>query len=335
MLQGNSNPSTQVDLTELVVRYMHSDWITLREDSTAAEAINQLRTSAIGDKIVYLYVVNNRQQLVGVVPVRKLVSAPPDQRIESLMLGSPISISPHTLMLEAGEVFLRHRLLALPVIDEEKQIVGVIDVTLFAEEMLNLERRHHTDNLFQLMGMHLTAGRRVTAWNSFRDRFPWLLCNIASGLICAFIAARYEPLIGRVAILAMFLTLVLALGESVSMQSMTLTLQHLARRHISWKSILRRVVSELRAALLLGLGCSAIVFSMIGLGWHDPLKGLIIGCSLLLSILTACLLGATVPALIRLLRVDPKVAAGPIVLAAADVMTLLYYFGLMELCTRP
>ena len=330
MSRNHTAVAAAIDLAESVGRYAHQDFVPLRETFTAAETIEQLRQADLSDKILYLYVVDGDQRLTGVVPVRRLLSAAATTKIDTLMLGSPVFVRSDATMMEAGQTLLEHRLLAVPVVDEQRRLTGVIDVTMFAEEMLNVERRQHTENVFQMIGIHLSAGRRISAWAAFRQRFPWLLCNLASGLACALVAARFEGLLSRVALLAMFLTLVLALGESVSMQAMTLTLQHLTRQRLSWRRMLGLLWRESKAALLLGMGCAVVVASLVAFGWRQPAKAIVIGCSLVLSVLTACLLGVAIPTLIRLLRVDPKVAAGPIVLASADVMTVLYYFGLME-----
>jgi magnesium transporter len=178
-----------------------------------------------------------------------------------------------------------------------------------------------------MIGVHVSIGKKVSAWSDFKGRFPWLFCNITSGIICAFIASRYELLISQLAILAMFITVVLAISESVSIQSMALTLQVLLQQNVSWRRILMGVRSELLTAVLLGAG-SGFVVGLTAYSWKGILwQGLAIGLSIWLSVITACLLGVIVPTLIRKFRIDPKVAAGPIVLAAADIATLLFYFS--------
>ena len=125
-------------------------------------------------------------------------------------------------MLIASEYFATRRLLAFPVVNAGGQLLGVVDVSLFTDEVIDLAKRTY-DDIFQLIGVHGTAQR--SPWIAFRDRFPWLLCNIAGGLLAAFIASRFEHLLQEVVVLSLFIPIVLALGESVSMQALTLTLQ--------------------------------------------------------------------------------------------------------------
>jgi magnesium transporter len=311
-------------------QYWSEDFITLRESCTTSEAIDQLRLRPLSDKILYLYVVNEQSQLTGVVPVRRLIAADPSVRMDSIMIHSVRTISSNATLRDACELFMLHRFLALPVVDDHRHILGVVDVSVFSQGTVTLQQRQQVENLFQLIGIHLTTGRRTTPWSSFRDRFPWLLCNMASGLMCAWIAARYEGLVRQIAMLAMFIPLVLAMGESVSMQAMTLTLHTMSRGKLSVRRGWRMFLGEMATAALLGGTFAAILAAVAMVWWKQPSQVLAIGCSLLLAILTACLVGMAIPTGIRLFRIDPKVAAGPIVLAITDVMTLVYYFGLVS-----
>ena len=164
------------------------------------------------------------RQLVGVVPVRRLLTAQPEQLVREVMLDHVVAIPDWATVLIASEYFATRRLLAFPVVNGRGELLGVVDVSLFTDEVIDLAKQTY-DDIFQLIGIHGTAQR--STWMAFRDRFPWLLCNIAGGLIAAFIASRYEHLLRQVVVLALFIPIVLALAESVSMQALTLTMQNL------------------------------------------------------------------------------------------------------------
>jgi magnesium transporter len=330
MTDSSTRQDRTIRLDDPISGYWSYEFVTLRQDCTTAEAIEQLRSRPLSDKIMYLYVVNEQSQLTGVVPVRRLITADPAARMETVMIRPVQSISSQSTLRQACELFVRHRFLALPVVDAENHILGVVDVTVFSQGAVTLQQHQQVENLFQLIGMHMITGQKTTPWASFKDRFPWLLCNMASGLLCAWIAWRYEGLVRQVAMLAMFIPLVLAMGESVSMQAMTLTLHYLAHGRLSWRRAWKMTLAELATAAMLGLACAAILIAVAMVWCGQPIRVLAIGCSLLLAILTACLVGMAIPTGIRLFRVDPKVAAGPIVLALTDVMTLVYYFGLIS-----
>lgn len=321
-------------LDETVDHYSHQDFVRLSEDMTVGQAIDRLRQVDLSERIVYLYVTDADEQLVGVVPVRRLLGSGTDTQLNEVMIKKVITISPETTMEQAGAVLLKHKLLAVPVVNERGCVVGVVDMNHFTEDTLSMGRKSQLDSIFQVMGLHLSLGRKVSPWLMFRERFPWLMCNVVSGILCAIVTAQYELLIQEMIILAMFMTVVLALGESVSMQAMTITLQRLQVGPFSWKAVWSPLRREGLVSLMLAAGCGAIVgltaFVWKGGGWVS----LAVGVSLMFSILSAGLIGVLIPVLTKAFRVDPRVAAGPVVLACADVCTLLYYFNAVHIIGR-
>jgi len=314
------------ELLEPVSRHMRKVFITLGHDETVAHAIKSLRKHDIKTEILYLYVTDDHDRFVGVVPVRNLVAAEPNTKISSIMVRSPVYVSASDTVLRACELFSEHRYLAIPVVDDDKKIIGIVDINLFTSEVVTLAHQRQIDSVFQLIGVHVTLGKTISSWADFKSRFPWLLCNITSGIICAFIASRYELLISQVVALAMFLTVALAMAESVSIQSMTLTLQTFVQQKTSWLRILVAIRKEILTAMMIGAGAGVMV-GITAFIWKGVIRqGIAIGLSIWLAVITACLLGVIVPAVIRKFRVDPKIAAGPIVLASADVATLIFYF---------
>jgi magnesium transporter len=299
--------------------------VTLSRSQTIEQAIAVVRSSIARSEIHYFYVVDDQHRLVGVVPARHLLAADPVQRVEEVMIEDVIAIPSWATVLIASEYFASRRLLAFPVIRDDGTLVGVVDVGLFTGEVIDLARRTY-DDIYQLLGVHATAMR--TPWTSFLDRFPWLLSNIAGGLLCAVIASRFEVLLDNIVVLSLFIPIVLALAESVSMQSATLTLQSLSDDSIKPKRLLGALWKEARTAALLGLSCGTVV-AMVVLAWRrDTLGALVIGGAISASMVTACLFGVLLPTLVRAAKADPRIAAGPLVLASTDVATLLFYLGL-------
>jgi magnesium transporter len=241
------------------------------------------------------------------------------------MIDNVVAIPDWATVLVASEYFATRRLLAFPVVNGRGELLGVVDVSLFTDEVIDLARRTY-DDIFQLIGVHGTAQRSI--WDAFRDRFPWLLCNIAGGLIAAFIASRFEHLLREVVVLALFIPIVLALGESVSMQALSLTLQSFTDGPFVPRRLLAALWKELRTAALLGAGCGGVVAGVVIVWRGETVVAAVIFAAIALSMIVACLLGVAFPAILRAAKADPRIAAGPVVLAAADVATLLFYFGL-------
>jgi magnesium transporter len=322
------------NLADPITAHMGTDYTALHSGQTVGEALGTLRTQQLGEKIIYFYVLDDRRRLVGVVPTRRLLMSMPDARIGEIMVRDVISI-PHTMsVLDACEFFVMHRLLAFPVVNADNQLLGVVDARLFTDEMFDVSERQSANDVFQLIGVRIAAGRRLSPFGGFVQRLPWLLCNITGGVACAVLAGHYERFLKLQIVLALFIPVVLALAESVSMQSMTLTLQSFHGEHVDWRSVFRNVRLESATASLLGAACGTLV-GLIAWGWkRDAHVALAIGVSIALAILTACVLGALLPTLVRVLKGDPQIAAGPIVLAASDILTLLFYFNLAMLILR-
>ncbi len=336
-MQKNKEQIDRTFLSDSVTKHLHQDYVKLFADDTVAQAVDKIQKQKPDQQIVYFYVLDDQRRLVGVVPVRKLLFETPDAKIADVMVRDLVMVAHTSSIEEAGSALLRHKLLAVPVVDDQQKMLGVLDLGHFTEDSLDslsMVQQPKVDRFFQMLGLHISLNRHVSAWARFRERFPWLLCNIASGLLCAMIASFYELLIQEVILLAMFITVVLALGESVSMQAMTITLKALDVRYFSWGIIRRFLNKELATSLLLGLGCGFLIGAAAFLWRREFVPALAIAISVALSILTACILGVLIPSLIRALRMDPKVAAGPIVLACADVATLLYYFNMMQWMTQ-
>lgn len=314
--------------------HLRHDFVALGADQTVTEALAHLRSQDLGERVVYFYVVDAEGKLVGVLPTRRLLMSAPDVRLATIMQRNVVSLPDSASLLLACELFVMHRLLALPVVGADGRLCGIVDIGLFTDEMFDLSERQSSEDVFQLIGVRLAQSQRGSPWEAFKRRFPWLLCNIAGGLVCAALASRYEAFLGTVVVLALFIPVVLALAESVSMQSMTLTLQALHQRRPDRRFLGWLLARELAAASFLGLAAGLLV-GLFAYAWRSAfLVALAITVTIWLSVTTACLLGAVLPATVRAFRGDPKIAAGPIVLAVADVATLLLYLNLAALLLK-
>ncbi len=307
------------------------DAAILREDVTVQQALDAIRQRGLGEKIVYFYVVDADERLAGVLPTRQLLTAPLDRRVSELMIRQVAAI-PHTAtVLEACEAFVLHRFLAFPVVDEARRIVGVVDVGLLTEEAFDIAEREQTNALFEAIGFRVSQVHDASPLRAFRFRFPWLLATIGSGTLCALLASVYAVTLAKSIVLAFFLALVLGLGESVSIQSMTVTIQALRTTQPSFGWYVRAFRREAGTALLLGAGCGTVVGLIVWLWRGTGLAGFVIGASILLALCAACFFGLSVPTVLHALRLDPKIAAGPVTLAFTDIFTLLFYFSLAAL----
>ena len=317
-------------LNEPVVRFARKDFATLNQKLTIEQALALIRQRGVGEKIVYFYVVDDDEKLVGVVPTRRLLMAQLAQPLSELMIKNVIAIPASATVMEACEVFVLHKFFAFPLVDESRRVVGLVDVGLFTEEVFDIAEREQMTEVFETLGFHVAQVRDASPWRAFRFRFPWLITTIVSGTFCAVLAGFYKLTLGKSLVIAFFLTLILGLGESVSIQSMTVTIQSLRTSRLSWKWYWTALLREIFTALLLGVACGVAVAAIVLIWQRAEMPALVIGASVTFCLLTACVAGLSVPAALHALKLDPKIAAGPLTLAIADVFALLFYFNLAK-----
>jgi magnesium transporter len=328
------------DFNSPVAEHARKDFPLLDADRTVAEALDRIRREGVGERVIYFFAVDSDKRLVGVLPTRRLLNSPLETPLREIMVRRVIAIPATASVLDACEFFVLYKFFAFPVIDEQRRIVGVIDVSLFAEEILG-EREEQIrpatpvrDDVFEVLGFHLEQIRGASPWRVFRFRFPWLLVTVAAGTICAILAGAFEATLARSLVVAFFLTMVLGLNESVSAQSMSVTIQMLRSAPVTWSWFATALRRELTTAILLGLSCGSVVAAIVWF-WRSDLRSAgAIGGSIALSLVTACLFGLGVPSLLHRLKLDPKIAAGPITLALADICALVLYFTAAHIVLR-
>jgi len=317
-------------LNEPVLPFARQDFATLAQDLTVDQALAAIRSRGVGEKVIYFYVVDEAGRLVGVVPTRRLLVAQLNQKLDELMIRTVYAI-PHTAtVLDACEFFTLHKFFAFPVIDAERRVVGVVDIGLFTDEVFDIAEREQMNGVFEAIGFRVSQVRDVSPFRAFRVRFPWLLTTIISGTFCALLAGAYKLTLAKSLVIAFFLTMILGLGESVGIQSMTVTIQAL-RNHKptrSWYLLMLR--RELAAAMLLGGACGLLVGGIVFIWQQDRPAAFVIGTSVAFCLCAASISGLSVPTFLHALKLDPKIAAGPITLALADIFTLLFYFSLAK-----
>jgi magnesium transporter len=320
------------DFNSPIVEHARKDFPLLDVDMTVAEALERIRRKGVGERVIYFFAVDTDKRLAGVLPTRRLLTAAPDTPLREIMVRRVVAIPVSATVLDACEFFVLYKFLAFPVVDDQRRVVGVVDVSLFAEEILG-EREEQPrpvtpmrDDIFEALGFHLEQIRGASPWRVFRFRFPWLLLTVTGGTICAILAGAFEATLANSLVIAFFLTMVLGLNESVSAQSMSVTIQMLRSAPVTWSWFATALRREFITALLIGLACGTVVAAIVFLWKHHVGAAFAIGGSIALSLISASLFGLSVPSLLHRLKLDPKIAAGPITLALADVFALLIYF---------
>jgi magnesium transporter len=324
------------DFNAPVVDHARKDFPLLRADMTVGEALERIRREGVGERVIYFYSVDEKERLVGVVPTRRLLTATLERPLHEIMVPRVVAVPAAATILDACEFFVLYKFLAFPVVDPQRRVVGVIDANLFAEEILEAgdsEARvagrpiaQVSPDFFEALGFHIEQIRGASAWRVFRFRFPWLLVTVAGGTLSAILAGLFEATLARSLVLAFFLTMVLGLNESVSMQSMSVTIHALRSAQVTWRWLATAFRRELATAVLLGASCGLVVGLVVWLWRNNGAASFVIGGSIALSLITACGFGLGVASVLHWFKLDPKIAAGPVTLALADFFALVIYF---------
>lgn len=316
---------TDQDLEKPIGEFITPIEAYLNINDRIEDALKKIRTQLSSEKIMYFYAVDDEGRLIGTLSTRRLLLADPTCFVGEVVQEKFIFLVSNQTLEEAMNLFEKHHLLALPVLDENGKLLGALNVGLYIDGSFNVADARHRRDVFQIMGLSVETGKKASIFQDYRFRMPWLFCNMISGFICALIASANEAVLNEFLLLAMFIPLVLTLSESVSMQSMTQSLQFLRRPKITLRYICLQVKREWGIVFLIALSSSIIVglFSVI---WGDGIvPSLVIGFGILFSVIFSAGFGIIFPIFIHKTKLDPKVASGPVVLMFADALTTFVY----------
>src|SRR5205085_7653152 len=234
-------PGVIPDFNSKVIEHARKDFPLLDAEMTVGQALDRIRREGVGERVIYFFAVDSDKRLVGVLPTRRLLTASLESPLKEIMVRRVVAIPATATVLDACEFFVLYKFFAFPVVDEQRRVVGLIDVSLFAEEIL-WEREEQArpampvrDDIFETLGFHLEQIRGASSWRVFRFRFPWLLVTVAAGTVCAVLAGAFEATLARSLVVAFFLTMVLGLNESVMAQSMSGIIQMLRTAPVTWR----------------------------------------------------------------------------------------------------
>ncbi|HWB52732.1 MAG TPA: magnesium transporter [Tepidisphaeraceae bacterium] len=325
---------SDVSLDRPVTAVLSTAAVTLRQNLTVDEALRELRTRPPATRpqaqILYFYVLNDQDQLVGVLSTRALLLSEGSALLCELMTCNLITLSNHETLSDALELFAMHRLLAIPVVDADRHLLGIVEVSLYTDEVFDLAENRQLNEVFQLIGLRLQQQKQGSPLRGFRLRMPWLLSNITGGLLCAALGSLFDATLQRVVLVALFIPVILTLAESVAMQSMTLAIEQAMHRHRDRRILIREILT----AILLGL-CSGALVAILSLFWRGPWSvSITLALAITLTMILAATLGRLIPAAIHRLRLNPRLASGPITLAIVDVLTITLYLTIATALLR-
>lgn len=303
---------------------MSSNVVALHRYWTVEDVIVFLRREVRSDQQpFYLYVVDQTHHLIGTVSLRALVISPPETPIAALMSEEVRSVLVTDDQEAVAEQFRHYSLLALPVVDDEGRLRGVIT----ADDVLAVQVQEATEDIYRMAGLAEEERLFRPIRQSVPPRMAWLSLNLLTALIAAFTVSAFEGTIARVAVLAVFMPLVAGMGGNAGLQTLTLVVRSIALGEVeprdAWRVLRHEAGVALVNGLVIGLAVAGIALAWKGNGW----LALIVGVAILANIANAMLVGVMVPLALRRLKVDPALASG-VISTFADVVGFLIFLGL-------
>ncbi len=309
---------------ETAGRIMTPNVFSLEEDVSVSEAIDTIQTTQNLEMVFYLYVIDFRSHLVGVVSLRQLITATPSTPLKSVMTTDVIAVRTHTDQEEVARQVALYDLLAIPVVDHENKLVGVITV----DDVIDVIEEEATEDILHLAGVEADDRIHTNARTSVRKRLPWLMVNLVLALLAATVVAYYEPTIAALPLLAIFLPVVAGMGGNSGTQALAVVVRGLALGEVSWETARTVLFKETLVSVANGLTLGLLA-GLIAFFWKGSLVlGLVLGIALIANILVAGFAGSLVPLLFKKLGVDPAIASGIFLHTFTDVVGFFTFLAL-------
>jgi magnesium transporter len=309
---------------------MTTDFVTLSEEMTVAQALKRIREDASDAEQIYsLYVVNAQNTLVGIVTLKDVILANPNRRIGRMMEHRVMSVNVEDDQEEVANLFKKYDLNALPVVDKYGTLIGVITV----DDVIDVIGEEDTEDIYRFGGVKETEFSyfQTSAPRWARQRITWLLLLVITGFISGFILERYEEALTTVVMLAFFIPVLMDSGGNAGTQSATVIVRGLATGEITMGQAMRVLRKEVLIALMVGV-ILAVLTALRAVVMHsDVALAATVAIAMLATVTVAKIAGAMLPMLFKKLGFDPAIMSGPFITTIVDIFALILYFELARL----
>ncbi len=305
-------------------RIMNPNVFALAEDLTAGEAITMLQQSREVEMVFYLYIVDERRHLVGVVSLRRLLLVPPATPLKRIMTTDLIAVRDDVDQEEVARQVASYNLLAVPVVDAENKLAGIITV----DDVIDVIKDEATEDVFRLAGVSIEDGVLTPPSESLRRRLPWLGVNLFTAFAAAVVVSRFEGMIEQVTALAVLMPIVAGMGGNAATQTLTVIVRGIALGELSFTNARKTLIKEGLVGLGNGLALGAVAGTVAWLWQGSATLGLILGLAMVINMFVAATAGTLIPLGLRALKVDPALASSVFITTLTDVVGFLAFLGL-------
>jgi magnesium transporter len=305
-------------------RIMNPKVFALSEDMTAGESIVALQGSRDVEVVFYLYVIDARRHLVGVVSLRRLLLVSPETPLKRIMTTDLISVRADMDQEEVARQVASYNLLAIPVVDDENKLVGVITV----DDVIDVIKDEATEDVYRLAGVAGDDRVFTSAWDSLRKRLPWLIVNLATAFSAASVVALFSATIDKVVALAVFMPVVAGMGGNAATQTLTVIVRGIALGELTWGNSRKALFKEAAVGIGNGVACGLIGGVVVWLFSGDQVLAGILAMAMVINMFVAATAGTVIPLALRAMKVDPALASAVFITTLTDVFGFFSFLGL-------
>lgn len=307
---------------------MTTEYISIIANHTVERVIQQLKKEAPeAETVYYLYVVEDNNRLVGVCSLRDLIIADSSAFIKDIMSEHIVSVNVFLDQEKVADIVQKYNFLALPVIDDEERLVGIVTV----DDIMDVIEEEAIEDISKLSAIHGVDFLEYNSLQSAKSRLPWLIMLLFIGMGTASIIGYFEGTLKQAAILASFIPLIGGMGGNAGTQALAVVVRRLSGSELTRIEMFKLILKELGTGAITGSTIGILIAIIVGLWQNNMVLGLVIGLSLFCTLIVSTLAGASIPIIIQRFNIDPAVASGPFITTINDIVGLMIYFTISTL----
>ncbi|MCX7731029.1 MAG: magnesium transporter [Candidatus Caldatribacterium sp.] len=314
-------------------RIMNPRVVDLKEYYTVEQALKRFRRLNPPEELSYTaYVTDAQRRLLGQVSLRDLVLADPESQIGEIMNREVIFVSTDDDQEKVAQIIQKYDLVAVPVVDREGRLVGAVTV----DDAIDIIEAEATEDIHRLAAIRTTEDEylRAPLWRKIKNRFIWLAVLLIMGTLTSFVMQGFSSIIQAVVALSFFVPMLIDTGGNVGSQSTTVVVRGLAVGELEGKTLWKVVLTETLIGGILGILLGVIGVIRVVFLRESPLIGLVVGCSIFVIVFVSNLIGVFLPVLFKKMRLDPAIAATPVITTIVDIIGVLIYFRIAQAFLR-
>ncbi|WP_102347314.1 magnesium transporter [Bacillus sp. Marseille-P3661] len=304
---------------------MTTEFVAISANQTIENAMKILKSKAPdAETIYYIYVIDDQKRLVGVISLRDLIVADYHKLISELMNDRVVSVSVGDDQEDVAKMMKDYDFLALPVVDFQKHLLGIITV----DDIIDVMEEEASDDYSKLAAVPDIDSTDYSSFSAARKRLPWLIVLLFLGMFTASLIGRFEETLNKVSILAVFIPLIAGMAGNTGTQALAVAVRGIATGEIANGRKLKILKKEIGTGIIVGLTCGTLVMITVNIWQHNLMLGVLVGISIFVTLTVSTLAGALVPIIMHRFNIDPAVASGPFITTINDIISILIYFGL-------